>query len=250
VPVWACQKLLNEEDINVMCTLPVVYGTAIYALYMKANLQPGESILIHSGAGGVGIAAIQLAKLVGAEIFTTVSTSEKRDYLVEEFGLKSENIFTSRDTSFATALMQATNGQGVDVVLNSLTGDLLHASWRCLGQFGRFIEIGKRDLTDSGRLEMDQFLKNAMFSAFDLSMLYASSNPVHHKLWANLMQQVLELYRQTKISEFPLEVFDIQELPSALRRFGLRSRIGKVWPTKFDLKIGLTSADHSKYGAS
>lgn len=228
VPTWACQKLQEDEDFNVMCTLPLVYGTAFYALHTKANIQPGESVLIHSGAGGVGIAAIQLAQLAGAEVFTTVSTDDKKEFLVKTFGVKPENVFTSRDTSFETSLMEATNGRGVDVVLNSLTGDLLHASWRCCGSFGRFIEIGKRDLTDAGRLPMDQFLKNASFIAFDLSELYSSSNPAHNRIWSSLLGQVLSLYRQKKIVEFPLEVFDIQDLPNAFRKFSSRNRMGKV----------------------
>jgi NADPH:quinone reductase-like Zn-dependent oxidoreductase/malonyl CoA-acyl carrier protein transacylase len=228
VPTWACQKLQEEEDFNVMCTLPLVYGTALFALHTKAQIQPGESVLIHSGAGGVGIAAIQLAQLAGAEVFTTVSTDDKKEFLVNTFGVKPENVFTSRDTSFETSLMEATNGRGVDIVLNSLTGDLLHASWRCCGSFGRFIELGKRDLADAGRLAMDQFLKNASFIAFDLSELYSSSNPAHNRIWSSLLAQVLSLYRQKKIVEFPLEVFDIQDLPNAFRRFSSRNRMGKV----------------------
>lgn len=156
VPEWACHKLQDEEDLNVVCTLPVVYATALYALHTKANIQPGESVLIHSGAGGVGIAAIQLAQQAGVEFYTSASTDEK-EWLVKKLGVKGENIFSSQNTSFIDGLLQATNGRGVDMVLNSLTGDLLHASWRCLASFGRFVETGKQDLTDAGRLKMDQF---------------------------------------------------------------------------------------------
>src|ERR1700753_2828378 len=167
-----------------MSTVPFVYATAIYAIHNRADLQAGESILIHSGAGGVGLAAIQLAQLAGAEIYTTVSTEEKKEFLIQNYDIKLENIFSSRDASFETCLMEATNGNGVDVGLNSLTGDILHTSWRCCGPFGRFVEIGKRDLTQSGRLEMEQFLKNITYTAFDLSELYNSHNPAHQKIWA------------------------------------------------------------------
>lgn len=155
VPELACYKLQDEEDLNMVCTLPVVYTTALCALHAKANIQPGESVLIHSGAGGVGIATIQLAQQAGAEVYTTVSTDEK-EWLVKKLGVKGENTFSSRDTSFIDRLLRATSGRGVDMVFNSLTGDLLHASWRCSASFGRFVEIGKRDLPDAGRLEMDQ----------------------------------------------------------------------------------------------
>ncbi|KAK6502749.1 hypothetical protein TWF481_007796 [Arthrobotrys musiformis] len=228
VPNWACSKLEDSEDLTSISTIPFVYATALYALHNKGNLQEGESVLIHSGAGGIGLAAIQLAQLVGAEIFTTVSTDDKRQFLVEHFGVKPENIFSSRDASFEANLMEATNGAGVDMVLNSLTGDLLHASWRCCGYFGRFVEIGKRDLSESGRLEMEQFLKNATYTAFDLSDLFNSPNPAHQKIWSGLMRRAVTLYRQKKVKPFPLEVFDVENLPNALRRFGSRNRIGKV----------------------
>lgn len=115
------------------------------------------------------------------------------------------------------------------MVLNSLTGDQLHATWRCCAPFGRFIEIGKADLTTSGRLEMQQFLKDTTFSAFDLSHLYHSDSARHHELWKGLLAQVFSLYREGKISAFePLKVFGIHEITSAYRYFSSRSRMGKV----------------------
>lgn len=146
-PEWSCEKLTDSEDFNIVSSLPLVFATAIYALSDCANLQRGETVLIHSGAGGVGIAASQIAHMKGAEFYTTVSTQEKKDYLVEKLGVKRENIFNSRDSSFLPAIMQATNSRGVDVILNSLIGDLLHDSLRACARFGRFVEIGKKDLT-------------------------------------------------------------------------------------------------------
>ncbi|KAF3095918.1 hypothetical protein TWF569_001295 [Orbilia oligospora] len=228
VPDWACIVLNDDEDFDSISTIPVVYATAIYALHNRANLQQGESVLIHSGAGGVGIAAIQVAQLAGAKIFTTVSTDDKRQFLIENFQIDPNNIFSSRDSSFESDLMKATNGAGVDVVLNSLTGDLLHASWRCCGPFGRFVEIGKKDLLESGRLPMEQFLKNTTYSAFDFSDFYNSSETAHHMVWASLMKKGIELYREKKIKRFPLAVFDIEDLPKAFKTFGSKNRIGKI----------------------
>ncbi|KAF3933903.1 hypothetical protein ABW19_dt0204636 [Dactylella cylindrospora] len=249
VPHWACHKLLDNEEFSLISTVPFVYATAIYALYNKGGLQEGESVLIHSGAGGIGIAAIQLAQLVGAEVFTTVSTEEKKQFLIKNYGIKPENIFSSRDASFETNLMAATNGNGVDVVLNSLTGDLLHASWRCCGSFGRFVEIGKRDLTESGRLEMEQFLKNVTYTAFDLSELYNSTNPVHHRIWAGLMVKAFKLYREKKVTEFPLEVFDVEDIPNALRRFGSRNRIGKI-AVSFERPTSILNVELFRYSTT
>ena len=158
-----------------------------------------------------------------------MSTQEKKEYLVKRFGLKASNIFSSRDTSFEESVLEATNGNGADVVLNSLTGDQLHASWRCCAPFGRFVEIGKRDLIDDGKLEMNGFLKNLTFSAFDLSNIYLDGGAACQKLWTNLLDQVLELYRAKKISKIAqVEMFDISEVSNALRRFLSRNRIGKI----------------------
>lgn len=225
VPEWACQKLEDDEDFSILSTLPLVYATALYALQDRARLEAHETILIHSGTGGVGLAAIRIAKLTGAEIFTTVSTQAKKDYLVKTFDIDPAKVFNSRDLSFLPGILRATNGKGVDVVLNSLTGDLLHAGWRCCGMFGRFVEIGKNDLTTAGSLEMDQFLKSVTFTAFDLSDLYYS-NPAK---WSKLLAKVLRLYREKKINHIePLKVYDISNISEGLRYFSSKERMGKV----------------------
>ncbi|VUC37208.1 unnamed protein product [Clonostachys rosea] len=234
VPQWAVRKLLDTEDFTSMVTYPLVTATALYALRRRAGIQKGESVLIHSGAGGVGIAAIQLALLLEAQVYTTVSTTEKKEFLISALGMKPGNIFDSRNAGFANDILNATKGRGVDVVLNSLTGDLLRESWRCIAPFGRFIEIGKLDLTDSGRLEMDQFSRNATFSAFDLSEIYleASKRTEFQKLWGQLLSDAISLLRNGSLKHFAAlranQVFDISELPRALRCFSSRSRLGKV----------------------
>jgi len=117
----------------------------------------------------------------------------------------------------------------VDVIINSLTGDQLHATWRCCASFGRFVEIGKLDLSNAGKLEMDQFLKNTTFTAFDLSYLYNTTNECHHKLWKQLLSQVMSLYREGKVVAIePLAVFDISDVTKAFRHFSSRSRMGKI----------------------
>lgn len=136
-------------------------------------------MLIHSASGGTGLAAIQIAKLIGAEIFATAGTQERRRFLVETLDLKPENIFSSRDSSFLPGILAATGGHGVDVVLNSLTGDLLHDSWQACAPLGRFVEIGKRDIVEHGNLEMGVFKRSATFTAFDLSDLFHSQVPAH-----------------------------------------------------------------------
>lgn len=149
--------------------------------------------------------------------------------MIKQFGLKPENILSSSGTSFAEELLSLTAQRGVDVVVNSLTGDQLRASWRCCAPFGRFIEIGKRDLLDSGRLDMHQFLNSVTFSAFDLSSVYHHQDSAFHNLWQSLLSQVVYLFRAGVIQRFDSNrVFGISELPSALRYFSSRNRIGKV----------------------
>ncbi|KAI0401620.1 reducing type I polyketide synthase 10 [Xylaria palmicola] len=229
LPDWACHKLRPGESFDIAATLPVPYATALYALHHRANLRSGESVLIHSGAGGVGIAAIQVARLAGAEIYTTVSTEAKKQYLVDVLGVKPGNIFSSRDTSFLEDVLRATDGRGVDVIVNSLTGDQLHATWKCAAQFGRFVEIGKLDLSTAGRLEMDQFLKNTTFTAFDLSYLYSSADDRMHRIWNRLLAEAMELYRAGKVRAIePLQVFDVAEATQAFRSFSSRARMGRI----------------------
>ena len=115
-----------------------------------------------------------------------MGTDTKKEFLIQEFGLRSDHIFSSRDSSFLDGVLSATSGDGVDVVLNSLTGDLLHDSFRACAQFGRFIEIGKKDIIESGRLEMDNFSRNVSFIAFDLSDLFHSKREAHKKIYRKI----------------------------------------------------------------
>lgn len=114
--------------------------------------------------------------MIGAEIFTTVSSEEKVKYLIETFRIPKENIFNSRDDSFVEGLMQRTNGKGVDVALNSLSGELLHATWRCVAKFGKLVEIGKRDLVGRARLDMDVFVANRSYCCVAMDHFYRDSD--------------------------------------------------------------------------
>jgi acyl transferase domain-containing protein/NADPH:quinone reductase-like Zn-dependent oxidoreductase len=184
VPEWACCLLKDDEDFTVCSTIPLVFSTALYALEQRAQLQAGETILIHSAAGGLGLAAIQIAKARGAKIFATVGTEEKKNFLINTFGLPEDHIFSSRDSSFLSGILVATSGRGVDVVLNSLTGDLLHDSWSACAEFGRFVEVGKKDIIDGGKLDMSVFERGVTFTAFDLSSLFWSKNERQHTQWS------------------------------------------------------------------
>ncbi|KAJ8030357.1 Fatty acid synthase [Holothuria leucospilota] len=137
-------------------TVPTVYLTVFYALVVRGQVKAGESVLIHSGSGGIGQAAITVALSYGCKIYTTVGTQEKRDFLIQKFPKLTQDCFaSSRDNSFHRHIMRQTNGLGVDLVLNSLSGELFEASLRCLAKNGRFLEIGKYDLSQNRQIGMD-----------------------------------------------------------------------------------------------
>jgi len=184
VPAWAAHKLFPKEEFTAMATLSIVYATALYALEDRAHLRAGESVLIHAGAGALGIAMITIAQKAGAVIYTTVGSKAKWNFLIHELGISDSHIFSSRDTSFVDGLKMITGGRGVDVIINSLVGDLLHASWECIAQFGRFIEVGKRELVDAGKLSMHLFLRNTTFTAFDLSDLFFHHDSHYQSIWS------------------------------------------------------------------
>lgn len=148
--LWEVPSKWTLEEAS---TVPVAYATAYYALSVRGRMRKGESVLIHAGTGGVGQAAISIALAAGCNVFTTVGTPDKRAFLRERFpALPPENIGNSRDTSFEQLIKRRTRGRGVDLVLNSLAADKLHASVRCLAEGGRFLEIGKLDLSNDTAL--------------------------------------------------------------------------------------------------
>ena len=123
-------------------TLPLACATAYNALVRVAGAETGQTVLIHSGSGGVGQTAIQIAQYLGLEVFTTVGSQAKREFLQQEYSIPDDHIFSSRDASFADGIKRMTGGRGVDIILNSLSKELLRKTWDCLAPFGTFVEIG------------------------------------------------------------------------------------------------------------
>lgn len=161
--MWNVPEAWNLEQA---ATVPLVYFTVYFAFFAAANIQKGKKILIHAGSGGVGQAAIQVAFAYGLEVFTTVSTEEKKKFLMAKFPqLKSENIGNSRDTTFEKMIQIRTKGEGVDYVLNSLSDDKLQASIRCLGMNGTFLEIGQFDILNRTGIHMGHLAKRINFKA-------------------------------------------------------------------------------------
>jgi len=204
---------------------PVAYSSAYYSVIDVGRLKERESILIHSGAGAFGQACIQLAKLQDAEIFTTVGTDEKREFLIEAYGIKEQNIFSSRGPDFVQGIKTLTNGRGVDVIINSLAGEALKCSWECIAPFGRFVEVGKKDIYNFGSLPMFPFSRNATFSSVDVFYIYLHSRAI----LKGLMESSMALFMGGKITvPSPIQVYSGSEVEQAFRYLESGKSKGKI----------------------
>ncbi|KAI0190176.1 putative polyketide synthase, partial [Xylaria flabelliformis] len=201
------------------------FVTAHHSLVRVAKLSPGESILIHSGAGGTGQAAIQFAQLQGAIVYTTVGSAKKQRLLTDLYGIPRDRIFNSRNLTFADDVKRLTNQKGVDVVLNSLSGDALVASWECVAPYGRFIEIGKKDIFSHSKLPMFQFAKNVSFCAVDIgAMTFERPDLVGESL-----QYIVKLLAcQALKLPSPIISFAMSQAESAFRYLQSGANPGKV----------------------
>lgn len=170
-PSISIQKIPPKVSFEEAASMPVVYMTAIYAFTHLAQLRKGESVLIQSATGGLGLAALRIARHVGADIYATVGSREKARVLVEEFGISEDHIFSSRELSACRKLMEATQESGVDVILCSTAGEQMYEMVRCTAPGGRFIEVGRTDIMENGKLDLEVFKRNITFSSFDLGLL-------------------------------------------------------------------------------
>lgn len=223
-----CARIPDGLSMSEAAGIPCIFTTVLRGLADKAGLGPDQTVLIHSGSGGVGLAALQVAQHLGvapADIYATAGSDEKRAFLAERCGLPPANIFSSRDDSFVDGVMAATRGRGVDVVLNSLSGDLLHASWGCVAAGGTLVELGKRDVVAHARLAMAPFDDNRSFVAVDMARL-AVQDP---SVVGRLLQRTLDLYKQGAVTPVqPLRVFGCDEVEDAFRHLSKPSHVGKV----------------------
>ncbi|KAJ5782785.1 hypothetical protein N7457_004559 [Penicillium paradoxum] len=212
-------------SFEVAATIPVVFCTAYYSLVDLGKLQAGERVLIHAGAGGVGQAAIMVAQMIGADIFVTVGSLEKKQFLMSQYGIPENHVFYSRDSSFSGGIRKATREAGVDVVINSLAGDLLRETWECLAPFGRFIEIGKADITKNTRLDMQPFENNVTFSSVDLTKI-AKFKP---QLMQRLMGDICRLIKDGSVHPIlPLSIYRISDIEKAFRTLQTGKSMGKI----------------------
>ncbi|KAI1762800.1 hypothetical protein GGR53DRAFT_399114 [Hypoxylon sp. FL1150] len=219
------QRLPNTMSFEEGATMMISYGTAVQSIFNVSRLQAGETILIHSAADCVGQAAVDAAQHVGAEILATVSSDAEKQILVEHYNIPSDHIFSNKDAGFVQGVKRITNGLGVQVVLNSLTGELLRQTWHCIAPFGRFIELGMKDIRSNTGLDMVPFANNAIFAGVNVLTMYRTSRP----LFSKLMADVFRYYKEGVIKLVkPLHVFKFSEISEAFRMLQARKHGGKV----------------------
>lgn len=220
-PVFAVSLLPEAMTFEAGTTLPVAFLTAYYSLVHLAHLRRGETVLIHGGAGAVGLAAIQIAQHCGAKVIATAGSEEKRA-LLRNFG--ADHVCSSRTLAFADEVSKFTGGKGVDVVLNSLAGEAMIRSMDCLGPFGRFVELGKRDFYANTHLGLRPFRRNLTYFGVDIDQLLGEHREVAQRLFAD----VVRLFADGKLVPLPYRVFSGGHVDGAFRLMQRSGHIGKI----------------------
>lgn len=202
-------------------TLPVVFMTSWHALVNVARMKKGETILVHAGAGGVGMAAIQIAHHLGADVIASAGSSAKRA-LLTTMGVK--HVIDSRRGDFAEAVMELTNRRGVDVVLNALAGEAIPMGMSCLAEFGRFIEIGKRDIYQNSRIPLFALRRNASFHVVAMDAVFRGDE----SLTRDLLVELAALVEKGRLHPLPFRSFAACRVDAAFRLMASGKHIGKV----------------------
>jgi len=202
-------------------TFPLVFVTAHYTLNHLARLSPGERVLIHAATGGVGLAAIQLARRAGATIFATAGTLEKRAYL-KAMGI--EYVMDSRSLAFADEVMAATNGEGVDVILNSLSGEAIPKGLSILRPYGRFLELGKRDIYANTQIGLLPFDRDLSLSSIALDRMFFE----RPAMLGSMAREIVALIESRELEPIPHTAFDLSKAEDALRFLAQAMHIGKI----------------------
>ncbi|TDZ33845.1 Reducing polyketide synthase FUB1 [Colletotrichum spinosum] len=229
-------KVPETQSFADAAVVPIVYTTAYACLYdigdLERRLRRGRgrggrkpSLLVHAAAGGVGQAAIQLAQREGVDIFATVGSVEKRDFLERTYGLPRDHIFSSRDLTFKEGVRRMTGGRGVDMIINSLSGDALRATWELVAPFGSFAEIGLADIESRSRISMGSFARGVRFEALELNYMRQTDPDRLDDLFERAMDSVVGrgLERKTPVTRYP-----VSKIQDAMRFMQSGKHIGKI----------------------
>jgi acyl transferase domain-containing protein/acyl carrier protein len=202
-------------------TIPIAFITAHYALNYLGRMRKGESVLIHAAAGGVGLAAVQLAQRAGVEIYATAGSPAKREYLQ---GLGIKHVMDSRSLDFADEIIQLTGGRGVDLVLNSLAGEFIPKNLSVLAPRGRLLEIGKTDILKNSLVGLGHFQNNLSLFGIDLSQLFLKTP----EFCGDRLREVMEFFDEGSITALPVTSFPSPNILEGFRHMAQAKNIGKI----------------------
>jgi len=214
-------KLPEQMETVAAATVPVAFLTAYYAMVELGRIQPGETILIHGAAGGVGLAALQIAKLKGAKVIATAGTVEKRGFL-EMLG--ADHVLDSRSLDFVSGVRRLTGGEGVDLVLNSLFSEAMERSIELVKPFGRFLELGKRDYYADRKIGLRPFRRNVSYFGIDADQLLVNVPDLTRRIFTEIGQ----LFADEKLTPLPYRAFAHDEIGNAFRLMQNAGHIGKI----------------------
>jgi acyl transferase domain-containing protein/NADPH:quinone reductase-like Zn-dependent oxidoreductase/acyl carrier protein/ubiquinone/menaquinone biosynthesis C-methylase UbiE len=215
------RRIPNNLSFEEAATIPVVFMTSWHALKNVARLRKGERVLIHAGAGGVGMAAIQIAHHLGAEVIASAGSPVKRA-LLATLGVK--HVIDSRRGDFAEAVMELTDRRGVDIVLNALAGEAIPMGLSCLAEFGRFVEIGKRDIYQNSRIPLRPLRCNASFHVVAMDAVFAGDE----SLTREMFREISNLVEKDALRPLPFHSFPAFNIDAAFRLMAGGKHIGKV----------------------
>ena len=221
------QKIPDYMSFGLAAALPTAYCTAYYVVHNLARVSRSETILIHNAAEPCGQAIVEFCKLIGGHVFATVASVAQKEVLAKKMTLPEHQILFSGDGDFVKGVMRMTEGKGVDVIFNSLSGpgEMQRLSWNCIAPYGRFIELSGRDLTNSARLEMGNFAKDVTFASFDLTNLINQKPKVAERL----LSDVIGFFRAGALNgPAPLLQYEISDIDKALQEIHSGQVVGKV----------------------
>lgn len=232
VPVALVSRKPVDVSIEEAATIPVAFLTAYYALHRLGRLRSGDRVLIHGAAGGVGLAAVQIAQQAGGVVFGTAGSPEKRE-LLRALGVP--HVMDSRSLAFAQEITEITGGEGVDIVLNSVAGEVIPRSLSILKPFGRFLEIGKRDLLDNTKLGLRPFERCLSFHAIDVDQLMLHDPQQVRELF----DEVTDRFDRGELRPLPYRLFALNQAENAFRTMQQSRHIGKIVVSMGDRNVAV-----------
>ena len=237
------QAIPEQISFESAAAMPIAYTTAHHALVKVASVEEDETVMVHSAASALGQAIISICQMIGAKVFAIVQSYEEKTFIMEQFKLQEDQIFSIQDNSFAKNIIKATNGNGVDVILNTASGEALRLSWECIAPFGRFVELASQNVSSNTRLEMGRFAKNVTLSAIDIHQFMTERPEQGMKTFAKVMALI-----QNGSIKAPqnLTTFSMSELEATLRTVQSGRHSGKVvLVTKPDELVNVVPRDTS-----